>query len=229
MCASIETNQLKDNKQLNSQTAILPAQDKTNALVQPNNPLELEWDEFPDKYANTTPLGLISFGLTTVLLSLSNVNAYKMNSMIIGMGIFYGGMTQFVAGTFEIREGHTFGGVAFCSYGAFWLSFCTIICGSTFLGVEASNYKSTGTFLLFWCVFTIAMFIALLKHGTISEKLIFGSLAITFLFLAIGEYAESKTVTRIGGGIGILCGLIAIYAGCATVINSDQGTNVLPL
>lgn len=243
MCANIETNTLKnkdtDNKTLNTTNTansaanltVIPNADKAASLVPKNNAniLEFEWDQFPEKYANTTPLGLIAFGLTTVLLSFSNVNAYKMNSMIIGMGIFYGGMAQFVAGTFEIREGHTFGGVAFCSYGAFWLSFCTIVCGNSFLGVEVSNYKSTGTFLLFWCVFTIFMFIALLKNGAMSERLIFGTLAITFLLLSIGEYAESKGTTKAGGAFGLLCGAIAIYTGCATVINSDQGTNILPL
>jgi len=41
--------------------------------------------------------------------------------MIIGLGLFYGGMAQFVAGTYELKKGNTFSGTAFCSYGSFWL------------------------------------------------------------------------------------------------------------
>lgn len=231
MSAAQEESTLK-----NQQTQ--PIDDKTVATISQNNLLplnqqsssfEFDWEQFPEKYANTAPLGLLSFGMTTVMLSFCNVNLYKMNSMIMGMGFFYGGMTQFIAGTFEIREGHTFGGTVFCSFGAFWWSFCTIVFGPVVFGTAEANGKAVGTYLLFWCVFALFMLGALLKHGTISEKVIFATLALTFLFLSISEYADSKVVKRIGGGFGLFCGVVAIYAGLAQVINGDQGSSVLPI
>ena len=75
---------------------------------QPNRPIYVKLQKFPDKYANTSPLGLLGFGMSTIFLSFSNVNAYKMNTMVVGTAIFYGGIAQFIAGTFEIRKGNTF-------------------------------------------------------------------------------------------------------------------------
>ena len=44
-----------------------------------------------DHTANPAPLGLLAFGMTTVLLNLHNSGFFEMNAMIFGMGIFYGG------------------------------------------------------------------------------------------------------------------------------------------
>lgn len=190
---------------------------------------ELVIKKFPEKYANTSPLGLIGFGFTTIMLSFANVTLYDVNSMVCGLGIFYGGIAQFVAGVYEIKKGNTFGGTAFCSYGAFWLSFCTILCGNKLLGTANPDKKAEGTYLLFWCVFTIFMFIGTLKHGHITLKTIFGSLAVTFLLLSIGAYAESSIVKKIGGGFGLFCGAVAFYTAVAEVIDGEQGYTFMPI
>jgi len=200
-----------------------------NPANQPNRPIYVKLQKFPDKYANTSPLGLLGFGMSTIFLSFCNVNAYKMNTMVVGTAIFYGGIAQFIAGTFEIRKGNTFSGTAFCSYGAFWLSFVTILCGPYVLGTEASVQKSTGCYLLFWAIFTGFMTFATLKHGHVTLKLIFLTLTITFLLLAIAEFAKSTTMTRVGGGTGLLCGAIAFYTACAEVIDGEQGYTFMPI
>ena len=190
---------------------------------------ELIMTKFPNKYSNTSPLGLIGFGFTTIMLSFANVTLFDLNSMIIGLGLFYGGMTQFVAGVYELKKGNTFSGTAFCSYGAFWLSFCLMATGSPILGVEPPDYKAEGIFLLFWAVFTGFMFIGTLKHGHITLKLILLTLTFTFLILAIGAFAKSKTVTKVGGGFGFLCGGIAFYTAVAEVIDGEQGYTFMPI
>lgn len=202
---------------------------KTEENILTKNITEVNIPNFPKKYANTSPLGLLSFSLTTIFLSFKNVGLYEMNSMIIGMGIFYGGITQFIAGTFEIRKKNTFGGTAFCSYGAFWLGFCTIVCGNFLYGTEVSNNKSTGTFLLFWFVFSAFMFFATLKNAHLTLKLIFASLSICLLLLSIGDYAEKEVVTKIGGYVGLVCGAIALYTGSAEVINEEFGSDLMPI
>jgi len=75
--------------------------------------------------ANPAPLGLMGFGMTTVLLNLHNLGLFQMNSMILAMGIFYGGIAQIIAGVLEFRKGNTFGTTAFGSFGLFWLTWCT--------------------------------------------------------------------------------------------------------
>src|SRR6195952_2560131 len=71
--------------------------------------------------ANPAPLGLLAFGMTTVLLNLHNAGFFEMSSMIFGMGIFYGGIAQVIAGIIEAKKNNTFGLTAFTSYGFFWL------------------------------------------------------------------------------------------------------------
>ena len=202
------------------------------SLDNPNKspkPIQVKMINFPEKYANTSPLGLLGFGMSTIFLSFCNVNVYHMNTMIIGTAIFYGGIGQFIAGTFEIRKGNTFSGTAFCSYGAFWLSFATLLCGPHVLEAEGSVSKSTGVYLLFWAVFTGFMTFATLKHGHVTLKLIFLSLTLTFLLLSIAEFTESKVMTRIGGGVGLLCGALALYTACAEVIDGEQGYTFMPI
>ncbi|HPM26956.1 MAG TPA: acetate uptake transporter, partial [Methanothrix sp.] len=75
-----------------------------------------------DTTANPAPLGLLGFGLTTVLLNIHNAGYYELNSMILAMGIFYGGLAQIIAGIMEWKKNNTFGTTAFTSYGLFWLT-----------------------------------------------------------------------------------------------------------
>ena len=80
-----------------------------------------------DTTANPAPLGLLGFGMTTVLLNLHNAGFFELNSMILAMGICYGGLAQVIAGSMEWKKGNTFAATAFISYGLFWLSLVTLI------------------------------------------------------------------------------------------------------
>jgi len=80
-----------------------------------------------EKLANPAPLGLMGFGMTTVLLNLHNAGFYSLDSMILAMGLAYGGLAQIIAGIMEYRKGNTFGTTAFCSYGLFWWSLVALI------------------------------------------------------------------------------------------------------
>ena len=230
--ANIEIEQLKENPTIktNHDASHLNFNIGENAFNNPSGrPILVKMEKFPDKYANTSPLGLLGFGFTTIFLSFHNVNLYKMNTMVIGTAIFYGGIAQFVAGTFEIRKGNTFSGTAFCSYGAFWLSFCTLICGPHIFGIVESVPKSTGVYLLFWCIYTGFMAFATLKHGHLTLKIIFITLTIAFLILSLGDFTEKKAFTRLGGGLGLFCGILALYTACAEVIDGEQGYTFMPI
>src|ERR1700712_3033362 len=77
--------------------------------------------------ANPAPLGLCAFGMTTVLLNFHNAGFFELNSMILAMGLFYGGLAQVIAGVIEAKKNNTFGLTAFTSYGFFWLSLVGLI------------------------------------------------------------------------------------------------------
>jgi succinate-acetate transporter protein len=146
-----------------------------------------------EKLANPAPLGLLAFGLTTVLLNLHNAGLYGLNSMILAMGLAYGGLAQIIAGVMEFRKGNTFGTVAFSSYGFFWWSLVVLLLlPKMSLGFQAPETNAMAAYFVMWGIFTFVMFFGTLKANR-AIQFVFMSLAI--LFLAKGSYADSARCT----------------------------------
>jgi len=181
-----------------------------------------------DTTANPAPLGLCAFGLTTILLNLANVGVYPLDAMILGMGIFYGGLAQIVAGIMEWKKNNTFGTTAFTSYGFFWLSLAGIVMlPKAGLG-EAPVPAAMAAYLATWGVFTTVMFIATLRLNQALQA-VFLTLAVLFFLLAIGDITGNVVVKTVAGFVGLLCGGLAVYAGLAQVLNEVYGRVVAPL
>lgn len=179
--------------------------------------------------ANPAPLGLMGFGMTTVLLNIHNAGFYDLGSMILAMGIFYGGLAQIVAGALEYQKGNTFGVTAFTSYGLFWLSLVGLIVIPYIIqDVTAPDSTAMGSYLFMWGLFTFLMFISALKKPT-ALQFVFISLAILFWLLALGDFTGNATITKIAGYEGIICGLSAVYLAMAEVINETYGKAIIPI
>mgnify|MGYP001557139523 CR=1 FL=1 len=60
-------------------------------------------------FANPAPLGLVGFGLTTVMLSLVNAGVlpHGGEQVILPLAFAYGGLIQMIAGILEFRTGNT--------------------------------------------------------------------------------------------------------------------------
>ncbi len=181
-----------------------------------------------DMTANPAPLGLLGFGMTTVLLNLHNAGLYPLDTMILGMGMFFGGIAQVFAGTMEWKKGNTFGTTAFTAYGLFWLSLVALLVFPRFnWGTAPSNVAMT-SYLVIWGLFTAIMFIGTLNINR-ALQWVFGTLALLFFLLALGDFLESPGIKIIAGIEGIVCGLLAMYAGLAQVLNEVYGKTVAPL
>jgi len=182
-----------------------------------------------DTTANPAPLGLLGFGMTTVLLNLHNAGFYELNSMILAMGICYGGAAQIVAGIMEWRKGNTFATTAFLSYGLFWFSLVALIILPKLGWAAASNDTAMAAYLFMWGLFTAVMFIGTLRLH-VAGQIVFGSLTILFFLLAIGDFTNAGPgFKHFTGYEGIFCGFSAIYAGLAQVLNELYGKVILPL
>ncbi|MCF0228319.1 MAG: acetate uptake transporter [Parasporobacterium sp.] len=178
------------------------------------------------KIANASPLGLLGFGTTTVLLNLSNAGIIPMSVVILAMGIALGGLAQVIAGIMEFKAGNTFGATAFTAYGLFWWSLVLILTNP--LGAEGADEKSLGFYMLLWFIFTAFMFIGTLKAGK-ALRVVFFTLALLFLALAIEKFTGSEAMAVVAGVIGIICGLSAIYTALAEVLNETFGRKVMPV
>jgi len=204
-----------------------------------------------EKLANPAPLGLLGFGMTTVLLNfVHNARLGPVDGMILGMGIFYGGLAQIIAGILEYRKGNTFGTTAFTSYGLFWLSFVALnwlgvrdVAGRgvwPFFGVASPwvvSQEAFAAYFFMWGLFTFAMFFGTLKANR-ALQFVFMSLAILFFLLAIKSAILAYTTmtptdleifTRIIGAEGVICGISAVYLALAEVLNEAHGKTVLPI
>lgn len=178
----------------------------------------------PTKKANPAPLGLLGFGMTTVLLSLHNADVLALDGVTLAMGIFVGGLAQVLAGIMEYRNGNTFGTVAFTLYGMFWLTFV-----ATHAGIEgmSGSGDTLGTWLLLWGILTLFLFIGTLK-GRKSLMFVFATLTITFFLLSAGNLGAVNSLVMAGGAVGVICGLAAMYTAFAEVLAEQHGREILP-
>lgn len=181
-----------------------------------------------DSTANPAPLGLMGFGLTTILLNIHNAGYYELNSMILAMGIFYGGLAQVIAGLLDFRKGNEFGATAFCSYGLFWFSLVALLVFPGWdLGDKPSD-RAMGWYLFSWGLFTAIMFVGSLRT-TRALQAVFAALTILFVLLAVHDWTGSTTIGKIAGWEGILTGLLAVYTAAAQIWNDVYRRQVLPL
>ncbi len=201
--------------------------------MQMNKEIKHIEDEMPiirqnDITANPAPLGLMGFGMTTVLLNLHNAGIFELGSMILAMGIFYGGLAQVFAGIMEWKKGNTFGTTAFTSYGFFWLSLVALIIMPKMGLTTAPENLAMVAYLLMWGIFTAVLFIGTLKLNR-ALQFVFASLTLLFFLLALGDFTNSIIIKHIAGYEGIICGFSAIYAALAQVLNEVYGKTILPI
>jgi succinate-acetate transporter protein len=183
-----------------------------------------------EKLANPAPLGLMGFGMTTVLLNLHNAGFYELDTMVLAMGLMYGGLAQILAGVMEFRKGNTFGVTAFTSYGLFWWSLVALLLMPTvpFLKGQVPSDSSMAAYFFMWGLFTAIMFFGTLKANR-TLQFVFISLAVLFFILTAHRLTGNSALQTVAGYEGVICGLSAVYLALAEVLNEVHGKTLLPI
>jgi uncharacterized protein len=179
--------------------------------------------------ANPAPLGLAAFALTTFVLSMFNSGLVSSGGepIVLGLALAYGGLAQLCAGLWEFRTGNTFGATAFCSYGAFWLSYWAFVEFFAKSVPTADVGHAVGLYLIAWGIFTAYMTIASLRtSGAVAA--VFVLLTVTFLLLGIGNAGAHTSIVKAGGYFGLVTALVAWYASFAEVTNATFKRTVFP-
>jgi len=181
-----------------------------------------------EKLANPAPLGLAGFGITTLLLNVVNAEIVSKDAigMVLPVGLFYGGLAQFMAGMWEAKKNNTFGFTAFSSYGAFWMAFAVMEILLINGALEPVSHEGLTVFLVAWGIFTTYMFIGTIRIS-VALMVVFAGLAILFYLLAWGQH--NSDVHKFAGYEGLFTAGAALYASAAQVINEAWGKNLLPL
>ena len=166
--------------------------------------------------------------MTTALLNLHNAGLFSMGSVIFATGIFYGGLARIIAGIMEWKKNNTFAATAFISYGFFWITLVFIILMPVFGWGGAFSKEGFIAFLAVWGLLSLVMF--LITFGLSKAlQIVFGLLTLLFLLLIIGNAMGSETILYIAGGVGILCGLSAMYTALAEIMNEVYKKKIAPL
>jgi succinate-acetate transporter protein len=181
--------------------------------------------------ANPAGLGLVAFGLTTVLLSLVNAGVLPAGGegVVIPLALAFGGLMQIFAGAFEFKLGNTFGMTAFLSYGAFWwwFAFLLLFAHNHWIDISAAG-PTVGVALLLWGVLTLYLWISTFRLPRILF-LIFLTLWVTFGLLGVGAITANVQLAHLGGWFGIMCGTLAMYGSFGIVTNATFARTVVPL
>ena len=181
-----------------------------------------------DATANAGALGLLAFGMTTIILNLHNAGLFGMGSVIFGMGIFYGGLAQVIVGIMEWKKNNTFGTVAFTSYGFFWIVLVFMMLMPTLGWTPALPKEALVSYLALWGLFSLVMFIITFGLSR-ALQVVFGLLTLLFILLVAGNAMGDENILHIAGVVGILCGLSAMYVGLAEVMNEVYKQKIAPL
>jgi hypothetical protein len=182
-----------------------------------------------EKLANPAPLGLLGFGLSTVLLNLSNAGFFSINSMILAMGLACGGLAQIIVGLMEFRKGNTFGTTTFTAYGIFWLTLVGLIVMPNVLsGVSAPSTNAMAAYFGLWGLFSIGMFFGTLKTNR-ALQFVFASVSVLFFMLMVHAYTGDAILGTATGYEGVVCGLSAGYLAIAEVLNEANKATILPI
>ena len=187
--------------------------------------------------ADPAPLGLAAFALTTFILSGHNAT-FIPDVIWVGLAMFYGGLTQLLAGMWEFRNRNVFGATAFSTYGGFWMSLglFVILAETTKLGAGLKGpdvLNSLAWFLLAFAIFNTYM-LMWSTRVSVAVFAVFATLEATEILLAIGFFHEanggSAYITHVGGWVGIVTAATAWYASAAGVVNGmSPGSHVLPV
>lgn len=181
--------------------------------------------------ANPGPLGLVAFGVTTILLSLVNARILPAGgeAVVLPLAFAFGGSAQILAGLLEFKTGNTFGMTAFISYGAFWIWFSLLLflSGAHLLDLSMAG-PTVGVTLLLWGGLTFGFWLSTFRFH-LCLWLTFTLLLVAFILLGLGAINANEGLSHGGGWVGLLTGIIACYTGLGTLANEVSGYTVAPL
>ncbi|GAB3289259.1 acetate uptake transporter [Parasphingorhabdus pacifica] len=196
---------------------------ETDSIPRPRDP------EPAPQTGDPGPLGMAAFALTTFVLSVFNAGLLDtgLQAVVLPLALFYGGITQVLAGMWAFRSGNTFGALAFTSFGAFWLSYAAY---SQFVleGLGAAAASATGVFLLGWTIFSAYMTLAAMRTNA-AVLAVFVALTLTLVLLTSASFTGSTALTYAGGWAGLATAFLAWYGSAAVIVNLTWNRAVLPV
>jgi uncharacterized protein len=181
-------------------------------------------------WGNAGPLSLLAFAVVTLMLSLINVKAITadVTPVVFGVGLIFGGTTQLIGGLIQLRNGNTFQGVLFSSFGAFWIALAAILQWFLKEVPAAQAGHALGLLLYGFTPLVVVLWLASFRTSAVVVVAL-GTVLLTFVLLAVGNYGGHSTLIQMGGYTGILAAALAFYLALAELCEFSYGRAVLPV
>ena len=181
-------------------------------------------------WGNAGPLSLLAFAVVTLMLSLINVKAIsaEVTPVVASVGLIFGGTTQLIGGLIQMRNGNTFQGVLFCSFGAFWISLAAILQWYLKEVPAAQVGHALGLLLYGFTPLVLVLWLASFRTSRVVVVAL-GTVLVTFVLLAIGNYGAHTALIHVGGVTGIIAAVLAFYLALAELCEFSYGRVVLPV
>ena len=190
-------------------------------------------------WGNSAPLALAGFGITAFMLAMIYINAFPVAAtpVVFAVALFFGGLTQFVAGIIQLRMGNAFGGMLFCGFGAFWMSLWAF---AEFFAkaVPVTQVGHTEALLVYsFGIFAAMMFLASFRTS-IAVVTALALLTATLFVIGAALYTASVPVIaglassgllKTGGWMAIVLAGFALYLALAEVCEATYGREILPV
>ncbi|MDX9709396.1 MAG: acetate uptake transporter [Trichloromonas sp.] len=157
-------------------------------------------------FSTLPPLGLICFGLTTLIFSLRLTELLPLPEWFFKFAILAGGLGQFTVGILEWVKKRYFSAVALGAYGFFWLSLPLLLPAA-----GAARAPALTAYLLLWCLFGAVLLVASLQ---INRDLpwVFGSSSLLLFLLAAGHVTGYRPLEIAALLTGFVCAATALRA-----------------
>jgi succinate-acetate transporter protein len=188
----------------------------------------VSYQRYFTRIANPGPVGMYAFSYTVFLWSFYLVHTRGIHSpnLLAAVGLFVGGLVQFLAGMWEFPRGNVFGATIYTMLAGFFFSYAIILLpvadvASSVPGGQLGN--ALGLFYIVWFIISILWLFAVARRN-ISFILLFGFWSLTLLLLAISNWTtKSANRTGIAGGsFGFVTALIGLYIATAELFASEM-------
>jgi hypothetical protein len=118
--------------------------------------------------------------------------------------------------------------VTFGSFGFFWISFATLLILPALGLAKAPMPVELAAFLSVWGIFAAGLFICTLKmHRVLQITLM--AVVLLVILLVTAQLTGNALILNLGGLVGLVAGVLALYMGMGQVINEVYGNRIFPV
>ncbi len=185
------------------------------------------------KHVDPTALGQFGLAMVTLVASSQKLGLTDGTTSVIPWCIFLGGIAQLIAAVYDFKKGSQFGGIAFFSYGVFWLAVALSwsMTNGFFGETIQSQFDSNGLAFAFLGYLIFSIFLTIGASQTYTALfIIFIFIDLLFLGLTFSTFGiMEEQMHNLAAYSELVISIVSFYSAGAHVVNAQFGKTILPI